>query len=116
MIDEKIRLIPDFPQELATTLKHLIISHHGEYQYGSPKRPKALEAFILYYLDDLDAKVEEIKSFIQHEKENQSKWTGYHQMLERYIYKSSGLKDQKDSENTQEEGDIYPSNTNREEG
>ncbi|MCK5186907.1 MAG: HD domain-containing protein, partial [Deltaproteobacteria bacterium] len=85
MINEKIRLIPDFPQELAVELRHLIISHHGEYQYGSPKRPKTLEAFILYYLDDLDAKVEEIQSFIQREEENQSKCAGYHQMLERFI-------------------------------
>ena len=112
MINEKIRLIPDFPQELATNLKHLIISHHGEYHYGSPKRPKILEAFILYYLDDLDAKVEGIKRFIQRGKENQSNWAGYHQVFERYIYKSPDSKDQKDSE----DGDNFPSNTYREEG
>lgn len=103
MINEKIRLIPDFPQELAVELRHLIISHHGEYQYGSPKRPKTLEALILYYLDDLDAKVEEIQSFIQREEENQSKCAGYHQMLERYIYKTLDSKDQKDSESKREE-------------
>jgi 3'-5' exoribonuclease len=112
MINEKIRLIPDFPQELATNLKHLIISHHGEYHYGSPKRPKILEAFILYYLDDLDAKVEGIKRFIQRGKENQSNWAGYHQVFERYIYKSPDSKDQKDPE----DGDNFSSNTYREEG
>lgn len=112
MINEKIRLIPDFPQELATSLKHLIISHHGEYLYGSPKRPKILEAFILYYLDDLDAKVEGIKRFIQRGKENQSNWAGYHQVFERYIYKSPDSKDQKDPEDK----DNFSSNTYREEG
>ncbi len=116
MINEKIRLIPDFPQKLAVELRHLIISHHGEYQYGSPKRPKTLEAFILYYLDDLDAKVEEIQSFIQREEENQSKCAGYHQMLERYIYKTLDSKYQKDSESKQEEEDCSQSHTTGEEG
>ena len=115
MINEKIRLIPDFPQELAVELRHLIISHHGEYQYGSPKRPKTLEAFILYYLDDLDAKVEEIQSFIQREEENQSKFAGYHKMLERFIYKTLDSKDQKNSESNQEEGDDSQSHTTGEE-
>jgi len=115
MINEKIRLIPDFPQELAVELRHLIISHHGEYQYGSPKRPKTLEALILYYLDDLDAKVEEIQSFIQREEENQSKCAGYHQMLERYIYKTLDSKDQKDSESKREERDYSQSHTKGEE-
>ena len=103
MINEKINLIPDFPSELAIELKHLIISHHGEYHYGSPKRPKTLEAFILYYLDDLDAKVEEIQSFIKHEEENELKCAGYHQVLDRYIYKSLDVSDHKDSEPKQEE-------------
>ncbi len=116
MINEKIRLIPDFPQELAVELRHLIISHHGEYQYGSPKRPKTLEAFILYYLDDLDAKVEEIQSFIQREEENQTKCAGYHQMLERFIYKTLDSKDHKDSESKQEEGNFSQSHTTGEEG
>jgi len=115
MINEKIRLIPDFPQELAVELRHLIISHHGEYQYGSPKRPKTLEAFILYYLDDLDAKVDEIQSFIQREEENQSKCAGYHKMLERFIYKTLDSKDQKNSESNQEEGDDSQSHTTGEE-
>jgi len=115
MINEKIRLIPDFPQELAVELRHLIISHHGEYQYGSPKRPKTLEALMLYYLDDLDAKVEEIQSFIQREEENQSKCAGYHQMLERYIYKTLDSKNQKDSESKREERDYSQSHTKGEE-
>jgi len=115
MMNEKIRLIPDFPQELAVELRHLIISHHGEYQYGSPKRPKTLEALMLYYLDDLDAKVEEIQSFIQREEENQSKCAGYHQMLERYIYKTLDSKNQKDSESKREERDYSQSHTKGEE-
>jgi len=88
MINEKISLLPDFPRDVALELKHLIISHHGQYEYGSPKRPKTLEALILSYLDDLDAKVADLQLFIQREQENHSKCAGYHQMLNRYIYKS----------------------------
>lgn len=88
MINEKISLLPDFPREVALELKHLIISHHGQYEFGSPKRPKTLEALILSYLDDLDAKVADLQLFIQREQENHSKCAGYHQMLNRYIYKS----------------------------
>jgi len=103
MINEKLQAIPDFPPELATELKHLIISHHGAYQFGSPKRPKLLEALILYYLDDLDAKVNTIQSFIQREKEPHSKCAGYHPLLERYLFKSLDLKDPHHTYSTHQE-------------
>ena len=105
MINAKISLIPDFPHDLALELKHLIISHHGQYEYGSPKRPKTLEALILSYLDDLDAKVADLQSFIQREQENHSKCAGYHQMLNRYIYKSLAA-----------EGETLPTETNLDPG
>ena len=88
MISEKISLIPDFPHDLALELKHIVISHHGQYEYGSPKRPKTLEALILSYLDDLDAKVEDLRSFMQREQTKQARCAGYHQMMDRYIYRS----------------------------
>lgn len=89
MLDEKIRNIEDFPQELAMLLKHMILSHHGEYEYGSPKRPKTLEATILNYLDDLDAKVNSIRCHITRDSENGSNWTSYHRLFDRYIYKEN---------------------------
>ncbi len=57
MIHERIATIPGFPVELAMLVKHLVLSHHGQYEYGSPKRPKTIEATILNYLDDLDSKI-----------------------------------------------------------
>ena len=57
MLDEKLSLLKEFPHELAVRLKHLILSHHGQYDFGSPKEPKFLEAFALHLLDDLDAKI-----------------------------------------------------------
>jgi 3'-5' exoribonuclease len=88
MITGKINSLPDFPVDLAMELKHLIISHHGQYDYGSPKRPKTLEAFILFYVDDLDAKLNDLRSFTRNETDNHSKCAGYHKILDRYIFKS----------------------------
>ena len=93
MITEKINSLPDFPVDLAIELKHLIISHHGQYDYGSPKRPKTLEAFILFYLDDLDAKVNDLQSFTRIETDNHSRCAGYHKTLDRYIFKSFEAQD-----------------------
>ncbi len=87
LIEEKIKNIPDFPTELAMLLKHMILSHHGQYEFGSPKRPKIVEAIILYYLEDMDSKVSSVQSLIKKEKETGSKWTSYHRLYDRFIYK-----------------------------
>ena len=86
-VDEKIRSLPDFPKPLALLLKHLILSHHGEYIFGSPKRPKTLEALLLHHLDDLDAKINAFMSWIEKEKESPSRWTSYHKLFDRFILK-----------------------------
>lgn len=86
MIHEQISTIPDFPQDLAMHIKHLILSHHGQYEYGSPKRPKTLEATVLNYLDDLDSKINGIKTHIKKEGEMQGSWTAYHRLYDRYFY------------------------------
>ena len=87
MLDEKIKSIPDFPQNLAVLLKHIILSHHGEYEFGSPKRPKTLEALLLHQLDDLDAKMNGFMAWIEKEKDTPSRWTSYHKLFDRFIYK-----------------------------
>lgn len=88
MIDERIAMIPDFPEQIATELRHLIISHHGSLEYGSPKRPKTLEAIVVHYIDDLDAKVNAFQEYIKETgDEEESSWTPYHRLFERYIYK-----------------------------
>jgi len=90
MVDRAIGKIADFPRELATLLKHMLLSHHGYLEYGSPKRPKCVEAVVLYYCDDLDSKIESMQSFIAKEGDNGLSWTGYHRLYERYIYKGPG--------------------------
>lgn len=87
MITEKANQIKGFPEELKIVLKHMILSHHGEYLYGSPKRPKTVEALMLYYLDDLDAKVNAFQQFLAKDADNESSWSVYHKLFERYIYR-----------------------------
>ncbi|MDD5451925.1 MAG: HD domain-containing protein [Desulfovibrionales bacterium] len=86
MVQEKIEAIPHFPEDKAMLLKHLILSHHGEYETGSPKRPKTAEAFVLHLLDDLDAKVNAIKSLKKAQLEPSARWSGFFRPLDRYIY------------------------------
>ena len=86
LLDERIRACEDFPAEKAMLLKHLLLSHHGQYEYGSPKRPKTLEAVVLNFIDDMDAKINGISMHIEREKPNTSAWTAYHRLYDRYFY------------------------------
>jgi 3'-5' exoribonuclease len=83
MLEEKLARLPGFPPEVATALKHLIISHHGEYEFGSPKRPKTAEAFVLHALDDLDAKMAAVRQLLRSAGPAEAT---YHRVLERYIF------------------------------
>lgn len=81
MLQEKIAQVPGFPAEYKTLLEHLIISHHGKYEFGSPKMPMFPEALMLHYLDDLDSKMESMRAHF--EREPGSEWTSYNVSLER---------------------------------
>jgi 3'-5' exoribonuclease len=91
MIVEKVNAIPSFPQELALLLKHIMLSHHGEYEFGSPKRPKIQEAIIINYLDDLAAKINNFQSTIKKENIAEGSWTSYSKMHDRYLYRARSL-------------------------
>ncbi len=91
ILDELTAQINNFPRELALLLKHSILSHHGELEYGSPKRPKTLEAIILHYIEDMDSKIAGIKSLIKKESAVESDWTSYHASYDRYFYKKHHL-------------------------
>jgi len=87
MVDAKLRTLADFPAGLAMLVKHLLLSHHGQYEYGSPKRPKTLEAVILNFIDDLDSKINGVRTHIDREPDNESTWTQYHRLYDRYFFK-----------------------------
>jgi 3'-5' exoribonuclease len=77
--------LPGFPREKAMLLKHMILSHHGELEYGSPKRPKTLEAVLLHFVENMDAKVTAFNDAIADLPEG-ARWTDYQRMFERYLF------------------------------
>jgi len=68
---------------LKTLVEHLIISHHGQYDFGSPKLPMFPEALMLHYLDDLDSKMESMRAHFEREAEGENEWTTYNPSLAR---------------------------------
>jgi len=101
-LEEKIRQLIDFPKDLSVLLKHLLLSHHGQYIYGSPKKPMTLEAVMLHHLDDMDAKVSGLQEFLRAKVPSGSKWSAYHPQFEQFFY-APVLEDQsKPSDNIDE--------------
>ena len=86
MLEEKLKEVEDFPQEQAVLLRHMIVSHHGTREFGSPEPPKTIEAVLLNYIDEIDAKVKGIRDFMATEDPNES-WTSYHRLLGRHFYR-----------------------------
>ena len=76
-----------FPEELANHLRHMIVSHHGSYEFGSPKLPMSLEAIALHHLDNLDAKLNSVRQLIEEDVNKSSAWTVYHPNIGRKLYK-----------------------------
>jgi 3'-5' exoribonuclease len=86
MVEDKLKGMKDFPEDLSLKLKHLILSHHGEYEFGSPKRPKTLEAFALHLVDDLDAKMAGLGRFIEKDTQ-EGLWTDFNRLYGRHFLK-----------------------------
>ena len=89
MLHAKAAQVPGFPQELKMLLEHLIISHHGQYEFGSPKLPMFPEALMLHYLDDLDSKMESMRAHFEREADMESPWTSYNPSLGRPLLNSA---------------------------
>ncbi|MEO0098627.1 MAG: HD domain-containing protein [candidate division WOR-3 bacterium] len=86
MVKERIEKIEDFPEELKNKLLHLILSSHGEIDYGSPVKPKIPEAIFLYHIDNLDAKMAMVQDLKEETKKEGKDWSKYHHLLETHIY------------------------------
>ncbi len=94
MLNEKVPLAENrlgtcFPEEILLRIKHMILSHHGSYEYGSPRLPMTPEAIALHHLDNLDAKINEFSNLIRDDPNAESHWTPYHPNLGRKLYKGT---------------------------
>jgi 3'-5' exoribonuclease len=80
----------EIPAETKLRLKHMVISHHGEYEFGAPKLPMTLEAIALHYLDNLDAKIHHFQQLLRDDANLDSAWTQFHHNLNRKLFKGNG--------------------------
>lgn len=87
MVEEKIRQVPGFPAPLRDLVMHLILSHHGELEFGSPKVPMFAEALLLHHLDNLDSKMECVRGLVERDRLIDGVWTGYSPALDRSVLK-----------------------------
>lgn len=90
MVSERIKMIPGFPEKTASELKHCILSHHGELEYGSPKKPALLEAVALSFADNTDAKMQTMLENLKAAGDNQG-WLGFNRLLDTNMRKTSEI-------------------------
>lgn len=86
LADAKMKVIPDFPLSVALEIKHMILSHHGQYEFQSPKKPKTLEALILHHIEDMDGKVNDARQRLAKAREEGKAWTDYDRNMGRFWY------------------------------
>jgi 3'-5' exoribonuclease len=98
MISKALEKLKDFPEELALTLRHMLLSHHGRYEWGSPRRPKTIEAIALHHLENLSAQVNRFQLILE-KRSIQEDWTAYDNLLRRQLYsgRDSNLSIEEDS-------------------
>jgi 3'-5' exoribonuclease len=83
IVADIIATIPDFPEKLENKLRHMIVSHHGERQYGSPVVPMTREAYVLHFVDKIDSG---LNVFSHHEANSVDDWSNYVNLWERFLY------------------------------
>lgn len=86
MVQEHIKKIKDFPEDLGVRIKHLILSHHGRYEFGSPTLPMLMEGFVLNFIDDMDAKLNTIAGVSKKASTEDYQWSEYQRSLERFLF------------------------------
>lgn len=102
MLGEKLAQIPDFPPRLRTLVEHLLVSHHGELEFGSPKTPLFPEAMLLHHLDNLDSKMECMRGMLARDRLAEGCWTVYCSALDRSILKKDKFLDESSERETPE--------------
>ncbi|MEJ5349767.1 MAG: HD domain-containing protein [Desulfosoma sp.] len=87
ILNSKLALCKDFPPETGMLLKHLILSHHGETEYGAVQKPMTREALALHLADDLDARMNSLDDILSKNEDPESAWTAYQSLYGRYFYR-----------------------------
>jgi 3'-5' exoribonuclease len=87
MVEDALRKLPDFPPLLRDLVEHMILSHHGSLEFGSPKVPMFLEAMLLHQIDTMDSKMEAMRAHVAKDRQATGVWTGYNPALERIVLK-----------------------------
>jgi 3'-5' exoribonuclease len=87
MVGDRLRGLPDFPPRLRTLVEHMILSHHGQLEYGSPKLPQFPEAMLLHYLDDVDSKMECMRALLENDRQVDGCFTSYNTAISRTVLK-----------------------------
>lgn len=105
MVGRVAGTIVDFPEELLERLQHLILSHHGRHEYGSPTVPMTVEAFLLNYIDELDSKMNVLEQLRRKLNSTEMSWSEYQRSLERYLYLNA-LQDEKAEVGKKEETTV----------
>jgi 3'-5' exoribonuclease len=105
MLQAKLTQFPDFPEPLKTLVEHLIISHHGQYDFGSPKLPMFPEALLLHYLDDLDSKMEAMRAQFERGADSDGAWSAYNPSLGRPLLNTAKFLADRPSQKSEEEED-----------
>jgi 3'-5' exoribonuclease len=85
MVTDAVQNLPDFPEEVLLSLRHMLLSHHGRYEWGSPRRPKTLEAITLHHLENLSAQVNRFTLLLENLPPGED-WTTYDRLLRRQLY------------------------------
>jgi len=100
LLHEKLARLPEFPPKLAVLVEHMILSHHGEMEFGSPKVPQFAEALLLHHLDNLDSKMECVRALVAKDRVVEGHWTSYNASLDRSILKKAKFLEEECKETT----------------
>jgi 3'-5' exoribonuclease len=91
MLSGKLRDLPDFPDRLRTLVEHMILSHHGQLEFGSPRVPLFAEAMLFHYLDDMDSKMECMRNLVENDRTGDQLFTGYSSPLQRVVLRKQAF-------------------------
>jgi 3'-5' exoribonuclease len=99
-LDARMREIEGFPAELSLKLKHMVLSHHGSLEHGSPIVPMTIEAILLHYIDNLDAQTRGTLQVLDKETARPGKWTDYVKLLDRFVYRGDAARAEEQAKGT----------------